>query len=267
MGTGHAAQVGSRGGSTAEIRAAALNHASPRPGLSWADIGCGAGDMLREIRDLWQPAALVGSDLLPWLSRDLCDSVDFVEADALDALAQIQPVDRLLMVEVLEHVEAPWLVLRGAARKVAPQGILVLTTPNVRTARHRLELLTRGSLTGFRPDNQSHLTPVLDHVVTRVLAEEGMTCQTFYAGRDVVSLTRGLLWPQTIAAKAPSLLHVSLGFVATRQDVRVTPGRLVRPMEHQRSPPNPQVGAQPTPEGGSRGADATSSITIEDLSA
>ena len=45
--------------------------------------------------------------------------------------------DRVLLVEVMEHLEAPWTVLRATADRVKPGGVMVVTTPNVATLHHR----------------------------------------------------------------------------------------------------------------------------------
>ncbi len=179
-------------------------------------MGCGSGDLLRAVRDEWQPDALVGTDVLPWLAPDLADDVRFIEGDAEAVLATMVPVDRLLMVEVIEHLEAPWRTLRSAAAKVAPGGRLVLTTPNLRTLRHRLELGVRGELTCFRADNPAHLTPVLEHVPTRILTEEGFRCETFYAGADYVPHTGVKLWPSWALRLFPRLTNMSMIIVAVR---------------------------------------------------
>lgn len=205
----------SGGISTSDIHAAVMAHAAPAPGLRWADIGCGTGEDLRQIRDRYAPASLIGSDLLPWLPDDLSD-IQFLEGDALWAMNQIDSVDRLLMVETIEHLEAPWTALRMAARKVAPNGLLIVTTPNVRSLRHRLDLLVRGSLTSFRPDNVAHLTPVLLHIAQRILDEEGMPSSVFYCNPDVIPFTRGRQWTDALARRFPSLLAVSVGIVAER---------------------------------------------------
>ncbi len=167
-------QLASAGDSCPEIHAAALAHARPEPGLRWLDIGCGTGDVLREIRDRHKPSKLIGLDIIDWLADDLRNDVELLTGPAESALDGVEQVDRVLMVEVLEHLEAPWTVLRAAARRVAPGGVLVVTTPNVASLRHRLELLVRGQLTAFRPDNLPHLTPGLPHVIERVLADEGL---------------------------------------------------------------------------------------------
>jgi 2-polyprenyl-3-methyl-5-hydroxy-6-metoxy-1,4-benzoquinol methylase len=193
-----AAQAHSRGDSCAEIHAAALEAAAGGPDLAWLDIGCGTGKVLRAVRDRLAPSRLVGVDMIDWLDDDLREDVLMIRGPAEEALRGLDPADRVLMIEVIEHVEAPWTVLRAVAGLVAPGGRLVLTTPNVANLRHRLELLARGRLTTFRPDNLPHLTPALPHVVGRVLAEEGLHVRWHHAGRDVIPLTGGQLWPPAL---------------------------------------------------------------------
>lgn len=191
--------------------------ASPRTGLSWLDIGCGTGSTLRLIRDRWQPSRLSGVDIIDWLDADLRESVDLHLGPAEGLVDAIEPVDRVLLVETLEHLEAPWRVLRAAAQLVKPGGALVATTPNVSSLRHRLELAARGQLTAFRPDNEPHLQPVLPHVTRRILREEGFDpAQPRYAERDIVPKL-GLQWPAALQARRPDLLSLSVVVSATRR--------------------------------------------------
>ena len=212
-------QLASAGDSCPEIHAAAVELARPAPGLTWLDIGCGTGAVLRQVRDRHAPAKLTGVDVIDWLDPDLREDVELHTGPAETALDGLPRADRVLMVEVLEHLESPWTVLRAAARMVAPGGRLVLTTPNVASLRHRIELLVRGQLTAFRPDNLPHMTPPLPHVIERVLADEGLTGIAFgYAGIDVVPLARGRRWPAELHRRRPGLASVSLVVTGDRDD-------------------------------------------------
>jgi 2-polyprenyl-3-methyl-5-hydroxy-6-metoxy-1,4-benzoquinol methylase len=199
-----------------EIVLAALRAAQPEAHLRWLDIGCGRGDLLRKIRDEWDPALLSGIDPIDWLDDDLRGDVTFSAIPAEQG-AELPPADRVMLVEVIEHLEAPWSALRQAARLVAPGGRIVVSTPNLATLRHRLELGVRGQLTLFRPENQPHLSPALPHVMARILSEEGLTVDPpGFAGADVISLTKGRVWPEALRRRRPALTSVSVIMSARR---------------------------------------------------
>jgi SAM-dependent methyltransferase len=210
-------QIESAGASTDEIIELALDAAHPAPGLRWLDIGCGRGDLLRRLRDEWAPAELSGIDPIDWLAPDLREDVSFHAVAAEDA-EDLPVADRVLLVEVIEHLEAPWSALRQAARLVAPGGRLVVSTPNLGTLRNRLELAVRGNLTSFRPGYEPHISPALPHVTARILAEEGLSVeQPRFAGPDVISLAKGRVWPEGLRRRYPRLTSVSVLIAAARQ--------------------------------------------------
>jgi SAM-dependent methyltransferase len=212
----YAEQLDSSGTSVTEIVERALEAARPERGLRWLDIGCGRGDLLRKIRDEWEPAQLWGIDAIDWLDDDLRQDVTFHEV-AAERAQGLPIVDRVTMVEVIEHLEAPWSTLRVAAKLVAPGGRIVITTPNLATLRHRLELGLRGRLTSFRPDNQPHISPALPHVTSRILADENLTIEApRFAAADVISLSKGRLWPERIRTRYPTLTSVSIILSAQR---------------------------------------------------
>jgi 2-polyprenyl-3-methyl-5-hydroxy-6-metoxy-1,4-benzoquinol methylase len=193
-----------------------LRAAEPTPGMRWLDIGCGRGELLRKVRDRWQPSELRGIDPINWLDEELCSDVDFQQL-AAEQTAELPAADRVTLVEVMEHLETPWSGLRAAARLVAPGGRIVISTPNLATLRHRLELAVRGQLTSFRPDNRPHLSPILPHVTSRILAEENLAVEEpRFAGADVVSLTNGRAWPEAIRRRFPKLTSVSVIVSASR---------------------------------------------------
>jgi SAM-dependent methyltransferase len=211
-------QLQSAGGSCPEIHHAALAGAAPGPNLTWLDVGCGSGSLLRMIRDRHEPARLTGVDVIDWLDNDLKGEVELVLGEAERVLsADGEKVDRIIMVETLEHLEAPWSALRAAARRLAPGGRMVVTTPNLASLRHRMELLARGQLTSFRPDNLPHLTPVLPHVVSRILGDEGIfSGRPSYAGRDVIPFLGGRRWPAASSGRLGRLTSVSVLIPADR---------------------------------------------------
>jgi precorrin-6B methylase 2 len=212
-----AAQWLSKGGSDPEVRRRAFALSRPAPGLSWLDIGCGTGAVLRAARDSARPSRLTGLDLLNWLEDDLRGDVELITAPAETALPGLERADRILVIEALSSFEAPWTVLRAAASLVAPGGRIVVATVNIATLRHRVELFMRGQLTSFRPEAPYQLTPPLPHVIERILSEEGLTVgERTYAGRDVIPLTGGRAWPAWVQRRAPVLTSTALLLVGDR---------------------------------------------------
>jgi ubiquinone/menaquinone biosynthesis C-methylase UbiE len=220
MAASTASNVLSAGVSQQDIVQHALALADARPGLSWLDIGCGRGALLRAIRDRHAPARLMAIDLIDWLDDDLRDDVDLAVEPVETALGSTPPVDRVMVVEVFSSLESPWTALRQAAQLVRPGGRLVICTVNIATLRHRLELVCRGALTSFRPNEPFQLTPPVPHAIERVLGEEGLTTSArSYTAADVIPLTGGRTWPEPIRRAAPRLTSVTVALYATRGDV------------------------------------------------
>jgi 2-polyprenyl-3-methyl-5-hydroxy-6-metoxy-1,4-benzoquinol methylase len=215
---GYSEQLASAGISTGGILDAALAAAEPVRSLRWLDVGCGRGDLLRRIKDRWEPAQLWGLDPIDWLEDDLREEVEFRKVGAEQA-SELPAVDRVMMIEVIEHLEAPWSTLRAAARLVAPGGRIVVSTPNLAGLRGRLELAVRGQFTSFRPDNEAHISPAPPHITARILRDEGLEPEPpRYAGADVISLTGGRVWPEALRRRSPTLASVSVIIAARRPE-------------------------------------------------
>jgi 2-polyprenyl-3-methyl-5-hydroxy-6-metoxy-1,4-benzoquinol methylase len=211
------AQRTSLGISADEILEEVLRKAGPESGASWLDVGCGTGDLLRLVGERYAPARMTGVDLIDFLSVDLRPLVDLRIGQAEDVLEGLGSFQRVVLSEVIEHLDAPWSTLRAAALLVAPGGRIVVSTPNIAAFRSRLNLLARGELAAFRPDNLPHQTPALAHVIRRVLTEQGIVeLTTSYAARDVLPLTGGRHWPRRAARRWPRLAHISVVIAGAR---------------------------------------------------
>lgn len=209
-------QLATRGVSLDEIIGAALVASRPQPGLSWLDIGCGTGAALRRAHERHAPSGLVGIDIVNWLDPDLRNLVTFREAAAEDGI-NAEPADRILALEVLEHLEAPLVTLRDVAKLLRPGGRLVATVPNFASLNSMVHLALRGELAAFRAWRADHLSPVVPHVVERILREEGLTVEPrFFAAGDYLPLRSGRRWPESLRRALPRWLSMSVGFVAVR---------------------------------------------------
>jgi 2-polyprenyl-3-methyl-5-hydroxy-6-metoxy-1,4-benzoquinol methylase len=105
--------------------------------VRWLDFGCGAGALLKCLRDRGEiagrPIKIVGHDVGSY--AEALSSVDHFQILAIDALNQ-QPdesYDVISMIEVIEHLPAPAEQINLISRLLKPGGLLLLTTGNLQS--------------------------------------------------------------------------------------------------------------------------------------
>lgn len=70
--------------------------------------------------------------------------------------------------EVIEHMESPIAFLRNIARLLKPDGVAILTTPNVNNAPARVKFLLTGKLRMMdERGDPTHITPIFWDLLTR----------------------------------------------------------------------------------------------------
>jgi hypothetical protein len=80
------------------------------------------------------------------------------------------------MLEILEHLNNPWLCMANVAQKIMPGGYLILTTPNPAWSTSRVDLLRKGYLTCFTQsdlDLNHHVFTAWPHITRRLLTDQG----------------------------------------------------------------------------------------------
>ena len=88
----------------------------------------------------------------------------------------VEPADAVVAIEVIEHLENPWEFGRQLARLVRPGGWLVLSTPNIESARSRIEFLLRGEFRFFNLESYEqigHKTALMGRMIRHVFDEAG----------------------------------------------------------------------------------------------
>lgn len=148
----------------------------PLKGKKALDIGCGAGLLAEPLARLG--ADVTGIDAAP-------ENIEAAKTHAAQSrlavdyrAGGIEAVDRhydlVTCMEVVEHVADPADFVRGLADALAPDGLLVMSTPN-RTGLSRLAMITIGEGAGFIPkgthDWEKFLTP---EELTEALEEAGL---------------------------------------------------------------------------------------------
>jgi len=114
--------------------------------ITWLDFGCGAGGLLKYLRNLKTlkcsgkllPIHVVGHDVGTYSKRlEQCDGIEMI---SLRDLSQMPPdrFDVITCIEVIEHVADPKSVIQLLARNLKLGGLLILTTGNMSSPLARL---------------------------------------------------------------------------------------------------------------------------------
>ncbi len=161
--------------------------AKPLAGKAALDIGCGAGLVCEPLARLG--AAVTGVDAA---AENIAAASAHAEAVGLDirymagevAGLDIGTFDLVTSVEVIEHVADKPAFLRDVAARLAPEGLLIMSTPN-RTAASRVLLVGAAEAVGYVPKGTHHwedfITP---DEFEALLNDAGLT----------VTARRGIAW-------------------------------------------------------------------------
>jgi 2-polyprenyl-3-methyl-5-hydroxy-6-metoxy-1,4-benzoquinol methylase len=125
----------------------ASSRPSPQNGVSWLDFGCGAGGLLKYLRDLGElvcngmhlPLHPVGHDVGTYSERlKNDDDFEILGWDELGRTCQGR-FDIISCIEVIEHIPYPRAVIELLARCLKAGGLLILTTGNLECPLARLQ--------------------------------------------------------------------------------------------------------------------------------
>jgi len=131
------------GGSDTEDRILQIVSLLPNDAQSLLDVGCSEGRNLRVFQRKLPNARLCGTDIGESMGPALrAEGFDFVAADANESLPfEDASFDVIVCGEVIEHIVDPDSMLKDFYRILKPQGLLVITTPNLAYLPNRLLLL------------------------------------------------------------------------------------------------------------------------------
>jgi 2-polyprenyl-6-hydroxyphenyl methylase/3-demethylubiquinone-9 3-methyltransferase len=162
---------------------------SPLTGKTALDVGCGAGLLTEPLARLG--ATVTGLDASPELiaiARDHAARSGLTIDYRFGELAELDGTfDLITCMEVIEHVADPAAFVRALSRRLAPGGLLILSTPNA-TAWSRLLMITLAE--GLRQ------IPKGTHDFDRFIAPDRMKVLLGDAGLKCVDV-EGIAWSVT----------------------------------------------------------------------
>lgn len=165
----------------------AARSGKPLAGKAALDIGCGAGLVC-------EPLARLGAEVtgVDAAAENIAAASAHAEGVGLDirymagevGALDIGTFDLVTCVEVIEHVADKRAFLRDVAERVAPGGLLILSTPN-RTAASRVLLVGAAEAVGYVPKGTHHWSDfVAPEELAELLGEVGLE----------VTAQRGIAW-------------------------------------------------------------------------
>lgn len=130
---------------------------------------------------------VISADLHPdhFVAPDLtCVKTDF----NLNLPFQDAYFESVVAVEVIEHLENPWLFFREAIRVLENGGVLIVTSPNVNNIVSRINFLLKGTLPYFRRESFEgcyHVSPIFSWSIERFcLTTSAILEKTLYSRHD-----------------------------------------------------------------------------------
>lgn len=141
-------------------QAAVLVKKSFPAGASVLDVGAGAGAFSQRLADLGFRVTALDVDPEKWVPKE----IPFVQLNIDTGIAASVPqvFDAACCLEVVEHVENPWNLLREIHRVVKPGGYLLLSTPNITSFLSRSIFFLTGQFHQFEEGDHSygHISPI-----------------------------------------------------------------------------------------------------------
>jgi len=151
---------------------------TPLSGKTALDVGCGAGLLTEPLARLGAKVTGIDatSDVID-VARDHANAVglaiDYRAGDIQELDGQF---DLITCMEVIEHVADPALFVKALARRLAPGGLLVLSTPNA-TGWSKLMMITIGEGLGRIPKGTHDFDKfVAPERLKVLLSDAGLKC-------------------------------------------------------------------------------------------
>lgn len=94
---------------------------------------------------------------------------------SLDLVCAAGLFDVVIAVEVIEHIENPWLLMRGIAGALSPTGVAVVSSPDISRPWAREQYAQVGMLPWFPADCAGgHITPIFPHLLAEMARRAGL---------------------------------------------------------------------------------------------
>ncbi|MBU0953699.1 MAG: class I SAM-dependent methyltransferase [Nanoarchaeota archaeon] len=142
------------------------------------DAGCGKGQLVNAASLLGFTVTASDIDVTEYKGNE-----SFVAADLNKHLPfEDEKFSIVSCVEVIEHIESPWSLIKEFHRILKPSGILILTTPNITNVFSRLKFLITGTFFCFskaeRDVPAGHINPLPHWEIEHIFEKNGFVVES-----------------------------------------------------------------------------------------
>ena len=135
-----------------------------------ADIGCGSGDLWREVNGMF--SRCVGVDAVRYARLPESVELHHANLDVVPLPLADRSADVVAAIETIEHLENPWSFCRELTRIVRPGGWVVITTPNQLSLLSLATLAVKQRFSAFQDAAYpAHRTALLEIDLRRMAAD------------------------------------------------------------------------------------------------
>ena len=177
-----------------------------------ADVGCGGGNLWREVAPFF--SRCLGLDAVRY--DGLPADVEFTRADLDSVLLPLEDgtADVVAAVETIEHLENPRAFYRELTRIAKPGGWVVVTTPNQLSLLSLLTLIVKQRFAAFQDGAYpAHRTALLEIDLRRIAGECGLgDLAVRFTGRGRLPWS-GRHYPAWLARQFPRALSDNVALI------------------------------------------------------
>lgn len=142
------------------------------------DIAAGQGALSYKLHDM---GLNVKSADLNKENFQLHDKIEFLHLDLNKDLNINDKFDGVLAIEIIEHIENPYKLVRDCYNFLEDEGTLIISTPNITNYKSRLSFLLFGRFNSFFPQDRirsGHINPVPAWELQDILENNGFKIES-----------------------------------------------------------------------------------------